>query len=356
MSKIIGVTVGTTLNPAKIADNLKPVKTVNGIVPDENGNVSVNGKDGYTPIKGVDYFDGKDGVDGKDGTNIALCSYAIGTLPKGRAKGDVNGDGVLDSADVEAIQNHSVGYVITGEVNLWAADVDNDGYIDSYEASIVNKYQTGQGDYFKYAKDYYGNWQFDKTNQYYYFDIAVEDMTADCGCVVVPAVTFKKGSFVAAIPMDGAIRFCFKACPTEDILCRILYSPELEGVSVGAGVKKSFLDSTGGGSSEPGAPGVGIATISIEEVVAKLISFTISKGPGFDVVTYQAEEGMTWGQWVESEYNPGWYVVGYDKYEDIYGIYNGDPSNSCYLEWGEEEGMLTSDDVIVAGHEYFEWV
>ena len=174
--------------------------------------------------------------------NIALCRYAVGTLPKGRAKGDVNGDGVLDSADVEAIQKHSVGYVITGEVNLWAADVDNDGYIDNYESSIVNKYQTGQGDYFKYAKDYYGNWQFDKTNKYYYFDIAIEDMTADCGADVIPTVTFNESNFVGVIPMAGAMRFCFKCCPTEDILCRILYGGELDRVTVERGVEKSFLD------------------------------------------------------------------------------------------------------------------
>ena len=41
--KIIGVTVGTPLSPAKFAEKLKPVKTVNGVAPDENGNVDVPG-------------------------------------------------------------------------------------------------------------------------------------------------------------------------------------------------------------------------------------------------------------------------------------------------------------------------
>lgn len=39
--KIIGVTVGTPLSPAKIAEKIKPVKTVNGVAPDKNGNVRV---------------------------------------------------------------------------------------------------------------------------------------------------------------------------------------------------------------------------------------------------------------------------------------------------------------------------
>lgn len=41
--KIYGVTVGTPMSPAAIAEKLKPVKTVNGVAPDENGNVNVDG-------------------------------------------------------------------------------------------------------------------------------------------------------------------------------------------------------------------------------------------------------------------------------------------------------------------------
>lgn len=80
--KIIGVTVGTPLSPAKIEEKIKPVKTVNGVSPDASGNVEVqggvsdddireafetalqqakdsgefDGEDGHTPVKGTDYF------------------------------------------------------------------------------------------------------------------------------------------------------------------------------------------------------------------------------------------------------------------------------------------------------------
>lgn len=43
MSKIVGVTVGTTLSPGGIKDRLKPVTSVNGVTPDENGNAEVHG-------------------------------------------------------------------------------------------------------------------------------------------------------------------------------------------------------------------------------------------------------------------------------------------------------------------------
>lgn len=52
MSKIVGVTVGTTLSPQKIKEELKPVLSVGGIKPDESGNVnlpSYNGEYEVTP-------------------------------------------------------------------------------------------------------------------------------------------------------------------------------------------------------------------------------------------------------------------------------------------------------------------
>lgn len=44
-----------------------------------------------------------------------------------------------------------------------------------------------------------------------------------------------------------------------------------------------------------------------EESVGSLITFTI------DGIEYQAEEGMTWGEWVNSEYN----VDGYLNYNTV---------------------------------------
>lgn len=40
--KIVGVTVGTTMNPSRIKEKIKPVTSVNGNEPDENGNVDVD--------------------------------------------------------------------------------------------------------------------------------------------------------------------------------------------------------------------------------------------------------------------------------------------------------------------------
>ena len=52
MSKIIGVTVGTNISPAKVKEEIKPVTSVNGVKPDENGDVKIatyNGEYQVTP-------------------------------------------------------------------------------------------------------------------------------------------------------------------------------------------------------------------------------------------------------------------------------------------------------------------
>ena len=92
--KIIGVTVGTSLNPQRLSEYLQDGKSAyelavaNGFKGTEQewlaslkGKDGVDGRDGYTPVKNVDYFDGKDGrdgytpvkgvdyFDGKDGVN-----------------------------------------------------------------------------------------------------------------------------------------------------------------------------------------------------------------------------------------------------------------------------------------------
>jgi hypothetical protein len=69
-------------------------------------------------------------------------------------------------------------------------------------------------------------------------------------------------------------------------------------------------------------------TISVQQVAPAIINFTIGGDP------YQAEEGMTWAQWVESAYNNGGF---YSAYESVY--------------WGEDlwfilcnSGKTPSDD------------
>lgn len=70
---------------------------------------------------------------------------------------------------------------------------------------------------------------------------------------------------------------------------------------------------------------------------ATLISFTI------DPKAYQAEEGMTWAEWVESEYNTDGYIN--SGYRILSSDHNTMVTNENY------EGV-TPTDVIIAGYTY----
>lgn len=60
--------------------------------------------------------------------------------------------------------------------------------------------------------------------------------------------------------------------------------------------------------------------IDIVDAGPKLISFTI------DNIPYQAEEGMTWGEWVESKYNTGGFY-----FKDVKGLANCIYNGSKYI-------------------------
>ena len=70
-----------------------------------------------------------------------------------------------------------------------------------------------------------------------------------------------------------------------------------------------------------------------------LISFTI------DGTEYQAEEGMTWGEWIESEYNTDSWVL-YEAF-DHYVIFDGK-----YFVYDNLLGEIHSSHEIVANHDY----
>ena len=90
--KIVGVTVGTPLNPNKVGEILNPVKSVNGEFPDENGNVKVTAE-GDVPPEQI-----KNAVDEYMAEHPVSSGYV---LPVGGAKlgGVKNGGNVTINPD-----------------------------------------------------------------------------------------------------------------------------------------------------------------------------------------------------------------------------------------------------------------
>jgi hypothetical protein len=58
-------------------------------------------------------------------------------------KGDVNNDGVIDSADLQLITQHIVGTITLSGDYLLAADVNCDGKVDSADMELIAQYLVG---------------------------------------------------------------------------------------------------------------------------------------------------------------------------------------------------------------------
>ena len=82
--------------------------------------------------------------------------------------------------------------------------------------------------------------------------------------------------------------------------------------------------------------------------IVEFISFSVNYNN--DITTYYAEEGMTWGEWVESDYNTDGYFLVQDVINPEYYLVTNEHRHALdgLGEWGPERGI----DLIVDGKEY----
>ena len=164
-------------------------------------------------------------------------------------------------------------------------------------------------------------------------------------------------------------------CPAEVTLTNNIVTTETQPVSVSLGSENAGITQTGNNASESTAS----ATLIVGEVKDALfgvwtgtVEFTValeSKIFNFTIVgtTYQAENGMTWEQWVESSYNTaGYHCSEFDcaemmPFHDVVytdGIVTSDSTKGeglavgCYDINGRSRNV-TSEEVIDANIAYW---
>jgi hypothetical protein len=142
---------------------------------------------------------------------------------------------------------------------------------------------------------------------------------------------------------DGCSKLNYIKMLATNISAGSCLSSWVSGVaSTGTFVKNPAMTSLPTGSS--GIPKGWTVYNDGEEPEGNLITFTIGG------TEYQAEEGMTWGEWVDSEYNTnGFYISGV-------GIFRGTQMS------GQMSGQIYNDnslstctepsDTIINGHSY----
>ena len=73
----------------------------------------------------------------KDTAGNAVDTYTLVIF------GDVNGDGVVTAADGGVVNNASLGGVINGDANVFAADINGDGAVTAADGGVVNNASLG---------------------------------------------------------------------------------------------------------------------------------------------------------------------------------------------------------------------
>ena len=177
------------------------------------------------------------------------ANFVITEIPKGRMRGDVDGDGKITENDVSQIDKHKAGSITLTGVDFWCADVNADNNINLPD----KKYLTG---YFKKLPnaltkaptfaDYYNNWTYhkvDDTSGYWTTELSIPTITADTEGSIIWSGTGFAGTFIKAEPFAGGVRIYANYPPIEALPCEISYH-------TGAGGQFSIVNT---GVSETGA-------------------------------------------------------------------------------------------------------
>lgn len=140
------------------------------------------------------------------------------TIPKGRVKGDVDGDGKWTENDKNINQKIIVGNITPTDIEKWCADVNGDGNTvnDTVEiARLIN----GKFGYPDVMADYYGNWTFDPTSKNWSADIALPNVNAGTDLILNIFDADVCRNLVKAEITSTGITVYMKMPPVSDVVC-----------------------------------------------------------------------------------------------------------------------------------------
>ena len=159
------------------------------------------------------------------------------TAPKGRMKGDFDGDGFITQSDVDGVSAHTStgGANITDPVQFWCADTLCDNTIDAKDKLNIQKHLIGTANSFCVAysrygvnPDYYNNWSFyfiDSLHGYFYYDVPVSGMTANSSALLLASAY--SDCFIGVECMNGIARIKAERLPLTETDCLIVW--EVDG-------------------------------------------------------------------------------------------------------------------------------
>ena len=144
------------------------------------------------------------------------------TIPAGRMRGDVDGDGYVTDSDGLILENHlNNTEPITDETQLLCADANGDGAVNSKDKTKISQAINGIAQLGSLGPEVTGNWannpNYATEEAQFYTDISITGMTAQHSASVIVQGSTSQTRFTKAECMEGVLRIYATACPIADL-------------------------------------------------------------------------------------------------------------------------------------------
>lgn len=207
-----------------------------------DGVVSFNGRAGNVVPQAGDYDKEMVGLGDVDNTSDlakpistatqtaldAKPNMVIAEIPKGRMRGDADGDGKITDNDLQLIFQVIMGSSLTS-IQTWCMDVNIDDNVDISDMQEVQRYIRGLANLLTSTPtfaDYYNNWTYhkvDDTSGYWTTELSIPAITAETEGSILWGGTGFAGTFIKAEAFSGGVRIYANYPPIEALPCVVSY-------------------------------------------------------------------------------------------------------------------------------------
>lgn len=172
--------------------------------------------------------------------HVHPAQTAFITIPKGRIKGDIDGDGQITKYDLQLLQYRAIGSASDDPIVEWAGDINGDGSIDFSDTSRLNIYldnlnKTYADQIFNnegVQSEYYNNWIYHFNDfMYWTTEISVEGLNNSMNCSLSLSESPENNSIYKIELLENKIKIYSYMPPVKDIE-GILYFTLGSGITV----------------------------------------------------------------------------------------------------------------------------
>ena len=202
--------------------------------------------------KGLLKGNGNGVVAAADETEVELVDLPIRAesiiIPKGRMRGDIDGDGKLTQNDADKIQQHIYSNITLTGADLWCADIDANNVVDLSDKTQIRRYLVGKPNMLTLTPtfaDYYNSWTYVKVDDltgYWTTEISIANLTTSNNVVVNICETFSMGQFYKAEVLTGKVKIYATTPPITDIPAIVVISSGSGKGSIPSYLNDSSLD------------------------------------------------------------------------------------------------------------------